>query len=65
MMLICWNLQAQASADNAAQAAKVAIEAAEEKASNNLSRAEKAEQKLAAEAASLTETNAKLADLEV
>ncbi len=58
-------LQAQAKADKDAEAAKAAIQAAQEQATGNEARAVEAEEKLAAEVAAHSDADAKFVDLEV
>jgi hypothetical protein len=58
-------LQAQAKAYKDAEAAKAAIQAAQEQATGNEARAVEAEEKLAAEVAAHSDADAKFVDLEV
>lgn len=58
-------LQAQAKADKDAEAAKAAIQAAQEQATSNEARAVAAEKKLAAEVAAHSDADAKFVELEV
>lgn len=58
-------LQAQAKADKDAEAAKAAIQAAQEQATSNQARAVEAEEKLAAEVAAHSDADAKFVELEV
>lgn len=58
-------LQAQEKAAADAEAAQVALQAAQEKADNNEARAVEAENKLAAEVAAHTTADNKLSELEV
>ena len=58
-------LQAQAKVDKDAEAAKAAIQAAQEQATSNDARAVEAEEKLAAEVAAHGDANAKFVELEV